>query len=581
MNYPSEYGKYILLESIGQGGMSAIDLAQSSVSNAQYVRFLVIKRMHAKFVEDSSFIRMFQDEARINAELQHANIAQVYDFGQVKNEFYIAMEYIPGLDLRELQRALISQEKAIPLRVTLKIICEVLEALSYAHNRVDTYGRNMNIVHRDVNPRNVMLSVRGEIKLIDFGVAKSDTKIEQTVNKTLKGKFAYMSPEQFEGAKLDGRSDLFAIGLMLFEMIENRRPFAKLSEVQIMHRILSGRIPQLSGPKDHPQPHLIQDIHRKVLKTDPDERFENAQQMKDAIIEAAKPIGGIASSQEMASFLRKTIPGKINTIADRLTQYREEITQNDGISYDTDPFPDDEETLAVPESNPPPPSIVPSPPGSWVPLVLGSLFLGGIGSWFALRPAPQTEIIEIEPITTAKTITAKESIPDKIAEPSKEETSQTQSKTNIKTSQTVSTVQSKNNRTAGKTATPKTKNSTSPKVVTKTKTTTKTKSKTTTKTKVKTSTETAKEAVPPVTQEEIFCFIINIPKKLEDRKALSLFINGKNQPVQRNLNCYVGENRFELVNTQTGVTKTWSQTIVKKVARSKNITLPPEVLAQP
>ena len=578
MNYPSEYGKYILLESIGQGGMSAIDLAQSSVSNAQYVRFLVIKRMHAKFVEDPSFVRMFQDEARINAELQHANIAQVYDFGQVKDEFYIAMEYIPGLDLRELQRALIQQEKTIPLRVTLKIICEILEALNYAHNRVDTYGRNMNIVHRDVNPRNVMLSVRGEIKLIDFGVAKSDTKIEQTVNKTLKGKFAYMSPEQFEGAKLDGRSDLFAIGLMLFEMIENRRPFAKLSEVQIMHRILSGRIPQLSGPKDHPQPELIQDIHRKVLKTDPDERFGNAQQMKEAIIEAAHPIGGIASNQEMAAFLRNVIPGKINTIADRLTQYREEITHNDGISYDTEPFPDDEETLAIPESNPPPPSIVPSSPsGSWVPLVLGSLLLGGVGSWFALRTVPQTEIVEIEPISTTKTLTAKETVSKKPKEKPKEEDSQVETKT--ATSAPTSTVQTKTRRKPGKALSTKTKNGSTTKVATKT--STKTESKTSTETQSKTSTETVTKTAPATPQEEIFCFIINIPKNLEERKALSLFINGKNQPVQRNLNCYVGENRFKLVNTETGVAKTWSQTIVKKVARSKNITLPPEVLAQP
>lgn len=563
MNYPSEYGKYILLESIGQGGMSAIDLAQSSVSDAQYVRFLVIKRMHAKFVEDPSFVRMFQDEARINAELQHANIAQVYDFGQVKDEFYIAMEYIPGLDLRELQRALIMQEKTIPLRITLKIICEVLEALSYAHNRVDTYGRNMNIVHRDVNPRNVMLSVRGEIKLIDFGVAKSDTKIEQTVNKTLKGKFAYMSPEQFEGAKLDGRSDLFAIGLMLFEMIENRRPFAKLSEVQIMHRILSGRIPQLSGPKDHPQPELIQEIHRTALKTDPNERFENAQEMKEAIIEAAKPIGGIASSQEMASFLRNVIPGKINTIADRLTQYREEITQNEGISYDTEPFPDDEETLAVPDSSPPPPSIVPTTSStSWVPFAFGALLLGGLGSWFALRPTPQTtEIIELAPVATA-TVTKTET---KIETPTKEAT-QTQSETK----KSVSTKTTKAKTIPEKTV---------KKIKSKTKTKTETVTKTETESETKTQTVTQTAVATP--QEEIFCFIINVPKKSEERKNLSLFINGKKQPVQRNLNCYVGENQFKLVNTTSGVAKTWSQTIVKKVARSKNITLPPEVLAQP
>ena len=139
--YPREYSGYTLLESIGQGGMSAIDLAQTTVTDAQYVRFVVIKRMHAHLGEsDESYIRMFQDEARISAELQHANIAQVYNFGQYENEFFMVMEYVPGFDLRELQRGLATHSKGIPIRITLKILHDVLQALDYAHHRVDTYG---------------------------------------------------------------------------------------------------------------------------------------------------------------------------------------------------------------------------------------------------------------------------------------------------------------------------------------------------------------------------------------------------------------------------------------------------------
>ena len=208
-SYPRAYSGYTLLESIGQGGMSAIDLAQTTVSDAQYVRFVVIKRMHAHLGEtDDSYVRMFQDEARISAELQHANIAQVYNFGQFDNEFFMVMEYVPGLDLRELQKELASQGKGIPIQITLKILYDILQALDYAHHRVDTYGQSLNIVHRDVNPRNVMLSIRGEVKLIDFGVAKADNRIDQTVGHTIKGKFAYMAPEQIDPSvgAVDGRA---------------------------------------------------------------------------------------------------------------------------------------------------------------------------------------------------------------------------------------------------------------------------------------------------------------------------------------------------------------------------------------
>ena len=576
MNYPSEYGKYILLESIGQGGMSAIDLAQTSVSDAQYVRFLVIKRMHAKFVEDPSFVRMFQDEARINAELQHANIAQVFDFGQENDEFYIAMEYIPGLDLRELQRALIQQQKSLPIRITLKIICEVLDALNYAHNRVDTYGRNMNIVHRDVNPRNVMLSVRGEIKLIDFGVAKSDTKIEQTVNKTLKGKFAYMSPEQFEGSKIDGRSDLFAVSLMLYEMIENKRPFAKLSEVQIMHRILSGRIPQMDGPSDHPHPALIQEVHRKALKTNPNDRYDNAQQMKDAIVEAAKEIGGIASTQEMAEYLRSVIPGRINTIADRLTQYREEITQNDGLSVAQlqEAFPpDDEETLAITGesyqnsqsySQQHSVSTPPAPQKSYLGIV-GFFVVAlciGVGAFIFLKqpPKPASQIVETPEIVYTNTATKTETVPAEVEE--KQEETQAVVKTNtIRKTKTISQKQSTSTKIEANT---QTNASTKPATETKIDTTTETK----TETKVETKTEAT------VVREEIPCFIINLPKNTD---SLSFSINGKQLSLERNHTCFAGENMFSLKNLNSGVSKTWSQSIVKTESKSKRITLPSEV----
>ena len=328
MQYPSQYGNYTLLESIGEGGMSEIDLAQATVADAQYIRFLVIKRVRGQLLEDDAHIRMFQDEARICAELQHANIAQVYDFGRVNNEFFIAMEYIPGVDLRELQKALARRGKGLPIRITLRILYDILSALDYAHHRVDTFGQPMNIVHRDVNPRNVMLSVRGEVKLIDFGVAKSSAKQDQTVGHIIKGKFAYMAPEQIEGGAIDGRADIFAAGLMLHEMVEGSRPFHGLSEIQIMHRIISGSIPKLTGPADYSNPEIIHQIHQKALQVDQDERFRTAKDMQKALMEAGEHCNGMATPQELSQFLSQNIGKQVAAISERLHYYRREVTDS-------------------------------------------------------------------------------------------------------------------------------------------------------------------------------------------------------------------------------------------------------------
>ena len=213
---PRQYGDYLLLEPLGRGGMSEVDLARRSVDRAGFVRFVVIKRILRRNTEDEAFVRMFMDEARINAELQHENIAQVYDFGERHGEWYLAMEYVPGIDLRRLQKAVSEQQEGgalLPPRVTLRILHDVLAALQYAHNRVDTFGRPMRIVHRDVNPRNIMISVRGEVKLIDFGVAKAENRHDQTTGKTIKGKFAYMAPELLDGLGVgEARDELDGAG---------------------------------------------------------------------------------------------------------------------------------------------------------------------------------------------------------------------------------------------------------------------------------------------------------------------------------------------------------------------------------
>lgn len=323
LSYPRPFGSYVLLERLGQGGMSEVDLARRAVDQAGFVRFLVIKRIHGQHTGDDGFLRMFHDEARINAELQHENIASVYDFGQEGEEFFLAMEYVPGCDLRHIQRALARRGEAFPLRMALRIVADVLAALDYAHNRVDTYGRSMNIVHRDVNPRNVMLSVRGEVKLIDFGVAKADNRAEHTVGHSLKGKFAYMAPEQIDGTLgVDGRADLFAVGIVLHELLVGASPFAGLTEVQTMHRILSGTLPPVESRPSRPIPEAVLAVYRQAVAGPQERRWQSAADMRKALVAAADHCGGIAGRGELATFLLTVDPG-LGAVAGRLEEWRE------------------------------------------------------------------------------------------------------------------------------------------------------------------------------------------------------------------------------------------------------------------
>ncbi len=317
--YPQPYGDYVLLERLGVGGMSQVDLARKAVEDAEYVRFCVIKRIKADRSEDEAFVRMFKDEARITAELNHANIAHVYDFGRHGDEYYLALEYVPGIDLRQLVTGLRHKGERLPLAIGLKILADVLDGLGYAHDMVDAFGRPMNVVHRDVNPRNVMISVRGEVKLIDFGVAKATNRLERTRTDHVKGKFAYMAPEQITADEVDRRADLFAVGLCLHEIVTGYGPFNGMSQVQIMHRLMSGRMPDLPAPPELRDPGPLLDLHRRALAIDKEARFQSAAEFKAALVEVTRPLGGLARQADVAALVAMVEP----ELADRLREKAE------------------------------------------------------------------------------------------------------------------------------------------------------------------------------------------------------------------------------------------------------------------
>ena len=328
--YPRQYGKYVLLEPIGAGGMSEVDLAHRGVDDTSYVRFVAIKRVSRANLGDDSFVRMFMDEARINAELHHGNIVGVYDFGKQadsatgREEYFMVMEYVPGLDLRALQRAAHGLGHRLPLRFCFSVLHEVLRGLQYAHTKADTLGRPMNLVHRDINPRNVMVSMRGEVKVIDFGVALAEDRLEKTQGRSLKGKFAYMSPEQIEGnVSLDGRTDLYAVGLMLHELVAGVGPFHGLTELQIMHRIVMGQIAPLQVPPEFPDGEFLLELHARALSRDRDRRYPDARAFRKDLARAAELAGGLATQEERAALVASLAPQQVEGIASRLKGYHE------------------------------------------------------------------------------------------------------------------------------------------------------------------------------------------------------------------------------------------------------------------
>ena len=271
---PQRYGKYLLIRRIAVGGMA--EIFKAKVAGAQgFERDLVIKRILPHFNEDEDFVRMFVDEARITAKLQHPNIVQVFDFDVVDGTYYIAMEYIEGKDLKEvLERAALERD---PLSVfqCIWIAIEIAKGLHYAHTKEEK-GKPLNIVHRDVTPSNVMISYRGDVKLMDFGIAKAAQRSTKTQAGAVKGKVAYMSPEQARGRPLDGRSDVFALGVMLWEALTERRLFVAESDFDTLTNVLKMEAPPPSSinpevPKD------LDPIIAMCLAKDTDARYASAE----------------------------------------------------------------------------------------------------------------------------------------------------------------------------------------------------------------------------------------------------------------------------------------------------------------
>jgi serine/threonine-protein kinase len=277
---PSRFGKYTLIRKLATGGMAELFLAiQKSV--AGFEKLLVIKRILPSMNQDRAFIEMLLHEARIAATLSHPNIVQIFDVGQHDNQYFIAMEHVHGEDLRSIVRQM--KKRGVlefPLEHALAIVLGMCAGLSYAHEKRELDGSALNIVHRDISPQNVVVTFTGDVKIVDFGIAKSDTRIgEQTKSGKLKGKVPYMSPEQARGEDLDGRSDVFATGVMLFELTTGKRLFKGASEYETLRLICEREYPRPSDVRSDDPPDL-EPIVMKALAKDANQRYQSARELQ-------------------------------------------------------------------------------------------------------------------------------------------------------------------------------------------------------------------------------------------------------------------------------------------------------------
>ncbi|MCS6858658.1 MAG: protein kinase, partial [Sandaracinaceae bacterium] len=281
--FPRRFGKYTLLRRLAVGGMAELFLAlQRSV--AGFEKLIVVKRILPHLAKDRAFVDLILHEARISATLNHPNICHIYDVGEQEGQFYIAMEYIHGEDLRSIIRQMKKKgESQFPLEQALAIVLGCCAGLAYAHEKTTIDGEPLNIVHRDVSPQNILVTFSGDVKLVDFGIAKAGRNpLEDTSAGVLAGKIPYMSPEQASGLPLDARSDLFSLGIILFELTTGKRLFKGPNELETIRLILDGEYPR---PRElNPQiPEELEAIIVKALQKDPDKRFQSAREMQAAI----------------------------------------------------------------------------------------------------------------------------------------------------------------------------------------------------------------------------------------------------------------------------------------------------------
>lgn len=321
-NRGTRFGKYTLLNRIAVGGMAEVFLARQEGLEG-FEKTICIKRIRPHLSSQPNFVRMFLNEAKLAAQLNHPNVVQIYDLGRVNDSYFIAMEYISG---RDMSRIIPKAEKAgipFPMIYALRIASNVCEGLYYAHTKTDAYGNPLNVVHRDITPENILVSFNGTVKIVDFGIAKANTQLEQTRAGEIKGKLSYMSPEQCMGHVLDARSDLFSFGSVIYEWITGYKLFTGENEMAILKSIIDGKIYPPSYFKED-VPEAVERILMKALEKDRNKRYQSAWEMQFDIDTYLASSEFTPSNIHLSNFLKQIFGDEIEREKELILKHKEE-----------------------------------------------------------------------------------------------------------------------------------------------------------------------------------------------------------------------------------------------------------------
>jgi eukaryotic-like serine/threonine-protein kinase len=318
----TRFGKYTLQNRIAVGGMAEIFLARQEGLEG-FEKTICIKRIRPHLSSQPNFVRMFLNEAKLAAQLNHPNIVQIYDLGRINESYFIAMEYISG---RDMSRIIPKAEKAgipFPMIYALRIASNVCEGLYYAHTKTDAYGNALNVVHRDITPENILVGFNGTVKIVDFGIAKANSTLEQTRAGEIKGKLSYMSPEQCMGGQLDSRSDIFSLGSVVYEWITGYKLFTGENEMAILKSIIDGKIYPPSYFKED-VPEAVERILMKSLEKDRDKRYQSAWEMQFDIDTYLASSEFTPSNIHLSNFLKQIFGDEIEREKEQLLRSRVE-----------------------------------------------------------------------------------------------------------------------------------------------------------------------------------------------------------------------------------------------------------------
>ncbi len=298
------FGRYELLARLATGGMAEIFLARHRDAIPGDSSVLVIKRVLPHLAEDSRFVSMFRDEARLAARIEHDNVCRVVDMGSVGDTYFIAMEYLHGMPLSRVLVRAARTEQPLDFRLVAGLLVQCCAGLHHAHELRDADGRALDVVHRDISPPNIFVTESGLVKLLDFGVAKAHGASEKTRTGTVKGKNAYMSPEQVLGQPMDRRSDIFSLGIVLWEALTAQRLFMREVDFETFRAITEGDVPDVRLLRPD-TPAELADVVNHALALRPDQRFPTALALGDAVAASVVGIGSPAGEREIAAFIQR------------------------------------------------------------------------------------------------------------------------------------------------------------------------------------------------------------------------------------------------------------------------------------